>query len=218
MIRHSFAIALAALFLAVSAPASEHATTTAAWGDFLVQSWSASGASPDVWIPWQHDTGDGPVYDVTFDSYSFVRGTYAMRCAPDTLAFAGNWDEREYYFAFHNIELQAELGCTVEVAAPVRLTMTRDLPAPLSAEEHAVTVTDADGQVVTYLGPDPVDTVEIDLEPGVYDLRILVDVYYYDTDQLDWLPPYDGAVTVTWCDILVAVESTSLSRIKELFR
>lgn len=220
VITNSFSVCIvSALLTASAALASEHAEVTAAWGALDYTTWSGSAHSPGCWTAWSHDVQDGPAFAEVVQGWNPPYcGTFTVRCAGDTLACRGAWDEVNPSFAFHYLHYVAELGCTLQVTAPVHLILSRELPIPLDAEGHRVEHTDPDGEVTTYLGDDPADLVELDLAAGIHTLRVLVDVYYSDSDNQDVQPPYDGTVTATWTDSGTSADARSWGAVKTGFR
>ena len=220
MVRRWLLIAAAAALLAANgfaAHAAGHATVTSAWGDILHSSWSGSAHSPDLWITWEHTVDDGATFDDVVEGDD-APGTFLVRCIADTLAYRGDWEEAVDYNHFQYLELDVELGCTLEVSEPVRVTMSRSVLIPLLVSDHRVDITGPGETTTTFLGDDPADLVEVDLAAGSYTIRLIVDMHYADSVGEDRVPPYDVGVTVSWADLDVAAAATSWSGVKQLFR
>ena len=191
---------------------------TSAWGDLERSSWSAGGHSPDCWAEWHHAVAEGPTYDDVVEGGGWIPcGTFTALCSTDTLAFHGAWDEVVNYNYFLYIQLDAELGCTLAVTEPTRLTIVRDLAIPLSSDSHQVQVTEPAGATVTYLGADPADTVTVDLEAGLHTILITIHAYSGDSSDPNHQPPYDGTVTVSWANIEVGAAASTWSVVKGLY-
>lgn len=214
---HRRLAAIAAVAVVVSAAGLAGAcTVTAAWGDLTRSSFGGTEHSPDCWVTWIHDVADGAYFDDTVDGGMW--GTFELACAPDGLTYHGAWDTVESYTYFHRLWLDGEVGCTLEVTEPVRITVTRSLPVPLDPPGHVVEITGPDGAVTTLLGDDTADTAEAELAPGVHTIRIVLDVYFYNAEYLPLSPAYDGSVTVRWAGTSLPIEPAGWSRVKALYR
>jgi hypothetical protein len=169
---------------------------------------------------WDKDPIAGPTFHATeTDGYGNNECPYPwmVHCDNDSLAYRGIWPliDAEYVLSS---AYRVELTCSVNVTTATRLIASRSVVGNLDDDEHSLSVFFPDGAEVPLLAPGSgPDQEQMDLEPGTYQVVLIVDAYQ-GTPVGTPIDPYAGSVLLQWEDPGVAVTTTSWSSLKAVFR
>jgi len=106
-----------------------------------------------------------------------------------------------------------------DVTVATLLTAGRAVIGNLDIDDHALTIVFPDGTEVLLLEPGSgPDQVQLELEPGSYQVSLTVEAFQSKTTQTV-IDPYEGHVVLKWEDPdSVDVEPTSWGSLKAVFR
>lgn len=170
---------------------------------------------------WDKDEFAGPVFHATNpDGYGNADCTYPwlVHCDGDSLAYRGSWPLIDALYVLSSA-YRVELTCSIDIILPTRLSASRTVTGNLDVDEHAVIIGFAGGAEVLLLeaGSGP-DQNQLDLEPGTYQITLIVDAYQATPSGVV-IDPYEGQVLIKIEDPnQVAVEALSWSSLKAAFR
>ena len=143
---------------------------------------------------------------------------WLVHCSGDSLVYRGHWPQLDGSLVYTS-HYESVLACSVNITRQTRLAASRSVAGSLTGDIHAVTIDYPDGSSVQIFpaGPGP-EPVELILDPGQYQISIVVDAYQ-SAKVGDTIDPYEGFIILIWQDPeSVAVESTSWGSMKALFR
>jgi len=141
-----------------------------------------------------------------------------VHCDTDSMVYRAAWPAHNAP-TVSGSNYESTLTCTVNITAQTGMFNTRSAVGNLTEEHHSLTLEHPDGTIVTIfpLGPGP-DDVQMVLDPGIYQVTIVVFANQSDPVGSNF-DPYSGHVLVEWGDpASVAVEPTSWSSLKAIFR
>jgi hypothetical protein len=208
--------------LIVSRPgfATETAEVTRAVGSLQKYATTDDSPIPICWVWWRHTADEGTAYHETPADdfpYDLCDGELMVHCGTDTLAFTGWWPEGDVpeIGFFRRAVLQATLEVDLTVTEPTAITATRQWAGDVDLSQHEVTLIAPDGEVIVLLPADaPPDEAQQILSPGIYQIRIDLDVETYNHE----FGAYSGSVTVVWRDASTPAASTTWGALKSAYR
>ncbi len=162
-----------------------------------------------------------PIFHATNpDGYGNYDCTYPwlVHCDGDSLVYRGSWPLIEGLYILSSA-YRVELTCSINIILPTRISASRTVAGNLDIDEHTLIIGFPGGAEVWLLeaGSGP-DQNQLDLEPGTYQITLMVDAYQA-TPSTVAIDPYEGQVLVKIEDPdQVAVDALSWSSLKALFR
>ncbi len=184
--------------------------------------WFTLNSSPTPrYCDWRTADPPGPIYSATNADgvgNNDCTDPWFVHCDRDSMVYRGSWpgiDARLVYSSHY----EAVFACSINISQTTFLSASRSVEGNLTSDIHVVEMEYPDGSMVSLLaagsGPDQVERM---LEPGSYQIFILVDAY--QSNRLgDFIDPYQGFIVLTWQDpARVAVEPMSWGSMKAIFR
>jgi len=173
---------------------------------------------PD-WCYWDRGPSPASFHAVNADGNgsSGCQIPWLVHCDADSLAFAGHWPANDAVYV-HSSLYEITLECRVRLDTDMKLHANRTVDSgELLFDQHTLTVDLPDGGTVAVLGDSTmIDTAELLLPPGEYDLRLYV--YAMQLSYGGEIDPYDGQVRMWWSEFEpVETVPTSWGRIKALY-
>ncbi len=170
---------------------------------------------------WDKDEFAGPVFHATNpDGFGNNECTYPwlVHCDGDSLVYRGSWPLIDVLNVLSSA-YRVELTCSIDILLPTRLSASRTGAGNLDVDEHALIIVFPGGDEVLLLAPGSgPDQNQLDLEPGTYLITLTVDAYQA-TPSTVAIDPYEGQVLLKMEDPeQVAVEASSWSSLKAVFR
>jgi len=170
---------------------------------------------------WDKDEPAGPSFHATdVDGYGNTgcADPWMVHCDNDSLVYQGTWPLIDGLYVISSA-YRVELTCTVDVTVATLLTASRAVTGNLDIDDHALTIVFPDGTEVLLLEPGSgPDQVQLELDPGSYQVSLTVEAFQSKTTQTV-IDPYESHVVLKWEDPdSVDVEHTSWGSLKAVFR
>ena len=138
-----------------------------------------------------------------------------VHCDADSLSYQGSWttsDPSHPYWNFCYVDFLVE--AELEFTEAVRLYARSRSEGLLVEDIHRVVLGPQGGDHQMVLGPEPGGDLEIELDPGIYTLAIVIDATEHSTHY-----DYAANLTVWWVDLAeVPTQPTSWSAVKTTYR
>lgn len=215
MRRECLAAAATITLIAAASAAGAVVEILEATGNVSIEEYGTYSPVPG-WCYWSYPTTVEGTYHAGVDDGS---GPYCVfpwlaHCDGDSLLFQGAWDEVPYNPHLDSTNYSVVLSCDVLLTATTQLAASREVSAGLDDEEHSLSLTLPDeSQLIVLAAEEGPDQVELDLEPGIYGVRLRV----LARDRGPYRPAYSGAVVLRWSSDGTPVEASSWGAVKAMY-
>ncbi len=190
-------------------------------GGYLTR-WFTNTSSPTPrYCDWRTPDPAGPALQATNTDGVGNNGCadqWLVHCSGDSLVYRGQWPQLDGSLVYTS-HYESVLACSVNISKQTRLSASRAVTGSLTGDIHAVTIDYPDGSSVQVFpaGSGP-DQAELVLDPGLYQVSIVVDAYQ-SAKEWETIDPYEGFIILIWQDPeSVALESMSWGSMKAIFR